>query len=92
MTSHACQGEQGDYVNATGMPDCNDPRLSASRSLFPSGAVTASLGDGGYPVVTATAPSPLPVAPPIIEAPAMAPGASAPPTAKFKPLSSPGSG
>ncbi len=69
------------------MPECNDPRLlSASRSLFPGGAVTASLGDGGYPVVTAAAPSPLPLAPPILQAPAMAPGASAPTRGDIKPL------
>ena len=69
------QGERGDYTNGTGMPDCNDPRLVSARSLVPGGsAVTASLGDGGYPVVTPGDPPPMAVAPPILEAPAMAPG------------------
>ncbi len=85
MSCHSRQGEQGDYINATGMPECNDPRLSASRSLFPGGAVTASLTDGGYPVVTAAAPLPLPVAPPIIGAPVVAPGTSTPTMANLKP-------
>ena len=72
----APQGETGDYVPGTGLPTCNDPRLTAGRTLVPGGVVVASLGDGGIPVVT-TPPAPLPVAPPILEAPAAAPGARA---------------
>ena len=67
------QGESGDYVPGSGMPTCNDPRLTAGRTLVPGGIVVASLGDGGIPVVT-TPPAPLPEAPPISEGPAMAPG------------------
>ena len=69
------QGEKGDYTKGTGMPDCNDPRLSASRNLYPGGVAIASLGDGSLPVVQPTAPPPLPVAPPIVGTPATALGA-----------------